>query len=255
MWLDQPITCKSQTRLTKRRCPPDGGSNRNELNETIGWNSLWFRAETWWKCSWPRNCDNHLKFRLSRPQSMCRESRWSEHSLRCPMGSVEFSWNASDSDCIFNSDSQFTRNGSHLKSWNLNCLIDGSQGVELDRKTNNSELNWSLLIRSFQVSRWIECRFIRLLQTGNNHQMNDVLAFYHFDVFGRLPPALRDPPVLITNSICKEDYPQLSGSWNHDELSSGIGRNSFPSFTEIPSKCLWERNCEYHFEFVLFYIL
>jgi hypothetical protein len=77
-------------------------------------------------------------------------------------------------------------NDSHLKSWILKCSIDGSHWVELDRRTDAADLNGPLLIRSFQVLKSIECRFIRLQHIGKNHANNDMLALYHFELFGSL---------------------------------------------------------------------
>jgi hypothetical protein len=78
------------------------------------------------------------------------------------------------------------RDSAHLKSWVIDGSIDGMNWIELDRRTNNSHLNGSHLIRSFSISKSIECRFIRVRQTGKNHQTNDRLKFYHFEVFGAL---------------------------------------------------------------------
>jgi hypothetical protein len=78
------------------------------------------------------------------------------------------------------------RNGSHLRSWVLEGSIDGSSWTELDRRTNNDDLNGANLIQAFSISKSIEYRFIRLRQTGKNHEGNDMLAFYHFEAFGFL---------------------------------------------------------------------
>jgi hypothetical protein len=75
---------------------------------------------------------------------------------------------------------------SHLKSWVLDGSMDGLRWTELARETNNGDLNERLLIHTFSISTSIECRFIRLRQTGMNHANNDVLILYHFDVFGTL---------------------------------------------------------------------
>jgi hypothetical protein len=58
--------------------------------------------------------------------------------------------------------------------------------TELDRRTNNGDLNNWLAIHSFSIAKSVEYRFIRLRQTGKSHESNDMLAFSHLDVFGSL---------------------------------------------------------------------
>jgi hypothetical protein len=77
-------------------------------------------------------------------------------------------------------------NGEHLKSWVIEVSSDGSDWEEIDRPENNNELNASSLIKTFSVSKSIECRFIRLHQIGPNHQGNNYLLFSAFEVFGSL---------------------------------------------------------------------
>jgi hypothetical protein len=67
-----------------------------------------------------------------------------------------------------------TLGSSHLKSWVIEGSMYGLRWTELDRETNNNDLNGSLMIHSFSISKSIECRFIRLRQTGENHANNDV---------------------------------------------------------------------------------
>jgi hypothetical protein len=75
-------------------------------------------------------------------------------------------------------------NCSSLNLWVIEGSIGRSSWTELDRRTNAHDLNGLSLIRSFSISKLIECRFIRLRQTGKNHKNSDVLAFYHFELFG-----------------------------------------------------------------------
>jgi hypothetical protein len=86
---------------------------------------------------------------------------------------------------------------SHLKSWVIDGSMDGSSWTELARETNNCDLNGSLMIHSFSISKSIECRFIRLRQTGKNHANNNVLIFYHFDVFGTLSDHAKNRSSLV----------------------------------------------------------
>jgi hypothetical protein len=74
----------------------------------------------------------------------------------------------------------------HLKSWVVEGSIDGLRWTELDRETNNDDLNGSLAIQLFSIAKSVECRLIRLRQTGKNHANNDALIFFHFEVFGSL---------------------------------------------------------------------
>jgi hypothetical protein len=73
-----------------------------------------------------------------------------------------------------------------LKSWVIEGSIDGLGWTKLAREPNNHDLNGSLVIHSFSISKSIESRFVRLRQTGKNHANNDVLILYHFDLFGTL---------------------------------------------------------------------
>jgi hypothetical protein len=73
---------------------------------------------------------------------------------------------------------------SHLKSWVVEGSIDSSRWIELDRRTNNEDLNGDQAIGSFSVSKSAQCRFIRLRQTGTNHANNDILHIRHFELFG-----------------------------------------------------------------------
>jgi hypothetical protein len=76
--------------------------------------------------------------------------------------------------------------GRHLRDWVLEGSLDGSNWGELDRRSNNSDLNARDVIRTFTISISGRCRFIRLRQTGKNHRGDDYLLFYAFEVFGRL---------------------------------------------------------------------
>jgi hypothetical protein len=77
-----------------------------------------------------------------------------------------------------------TRNGSHLRSWVLEGSLECSSWTELDRRTNNDDLNGANWIHAFSIPKSIECRFIRLRQIGKNHQDDNMLAFRYFEVFG-----------------------------------------------------------------------
>jgi hypothetical protein len=86
-----------------------------------------------------------------------------------------------------------------LKSWVVESSLDGEAWTEIDRKTDNEDFksyNWKTA--SFAVSA--ECRFIRLTQTGKNHDGcdhflrdsgkghggYDTLIIYAIEFFGTL---------------------------------------------------------------------
>jgi hypothetical protein len=77
-------------------------------------------------------------------------------------------------------------NGQHLKSWVIEVSLDGSNWEEIDRRENNNDLNGSSFIKTFSISKSIECRFIRLHQIGPNHYGNNHLLFSAFEIFGSL---------------------------------------------------------------------
>jgi hypothetical protein len=76
--------------------------------------------------------------------------------------------------------------GRNLRDWVVEGSDDGNGWRELDRRTNNSELNGANFIRTFSVSKPERCRLIRLRQTGKNHAGNDHLLFNSFELFGTL---------------------------------------------------------------------
>jgi hypothetical protein len=98
--------------------------------------------------------------------------RWDFHDIRVVLTRYSIQTHAS------------LRNGAHLKSWVIDGSIDGLRWTEFDRQANNDNLNERLAVRSFSVSASSECRFVRLLQTGMNHQSNNMLTFAHFELFG-----------------------------------------------------------------------
>jgi hypothetical protein len=75
--------------------------------------------------------------------------------------------------------------GSYLKSWVLESSLDGSAWAELDRKVDNQDLSGDGTA-SFVVPKSLESRFIRLTQTGKNHQGSDALIIDAFEFFGSL---------------------------------------------------------------------
>jgi hypothetical protein len=75
-------------------------------------------------------------------------------------------------------------NGPFLRSWIVEGSEDGLTWITLDERKDNTEANSSHPIATFVVSNRMECRFIRLRQTGNNASGDHRLRLYGFEVFG-----------------------------------------------------------------------
>ena len=76
----------------------------------------------------------------------------------------------------------------HLKSWVLQVSNDGATWQEVDRQTNNPAMNNKHVIRNFRVANVPSdgFRFVRLQQTGPNHQNDNFMIFSSFEIFGTL---------------------------------------------------------------------
>jgi hypothetical protein len=72
-----------------------------------------------------------------------------------------------------------------LKSWVVESSLDGEAWTEIFRKTDNQDFRRGE-IASFAVSKSAKCCFIRLTQTGKNHNGNDMLVIQAFEFFGTL---------------------------------------------------------------------
>jgi hypothetical protein len=79
---------------------------------------------------------------------------------------------------------------SYLKSWVIEISKDGSHWEEVDRRENDSSLKGRNVTQLFKVSRFEECRLVRLRQIGKNHCSNsssgDYLVISGFEIFGIL---------------------------------------------------------------------
>jgi hypothetical protein len=87
----------------------------------------------------------------------------------------------------------YTIDAGFLKSWVVEGSLDGKSWTEIDQQTNNQDFkDWETA--SFAVSRPVECRFIRLTQTDENHDDDDSLdndgrnelRLYDVEFFGTL---------------------------------------------------------------------
>jgi hypothetical protein len=72
------------------------------------------------------------------------------------------------------------------KSWLVESSQDGENWVEIDRRTDNGDVNEASWTASFAVCNSVECRFIRLTQTGKNHAYTDHLGINSVEFFGTL---------------------------------------------------------------------
>jgi hypothetical protein len=74
----------------------------------------------------------------------------------------------------------------HLKSWVIECSVDGKDWVEVDRRNNNNELNARNVTRLFIICISGEDRYIRLHQTGPTHRNDHYLVISGLEIFGLL---------------------------------------------------------------------
>jgi hypothetical protein len=84
----------------------------------------------------------------------------------------------------------YTIRAKYLKSWVIESSLDGVAWTEIDRNTENDDFRSTLSeppkVASFTVWNTAECRFIRLTQTGENHNGKDYLIINDFEFFGAL---------------------------------------------------------------------
>jgi hypothetical protein len=80
----------------------------------------------------------------------------------------------------------YTSKCRYLKSWVIESSVDGEDWKEIDRKTDTWDFREGWMTASFAVSKLAECRFIRLTQTGENHDGDDKLEICAFEFFGTL---------------------------------------------------------------------
>jgi hypothetical protein len=73
-----------------------------------------------------------------------------------------------------------------LKSWVVESSLDNVQWTEIDAKTDNNDLAEMPHTASFAILKPAECRLIKLTQTGKNHDSEEILGMWAFEVFGTL---------------------------------------------------------------------
>jgi hypothetical protein len=74
----------------------------------------------------------------------------------------------------------------HLKSWLVETSVDGKNWREVAREEDNRQLNGDRFTATFAVADGGECRFIRLVNIGRNHNGNDLFAISAWEIFGSL---------------------------------------------------------------------
>jgi hypothetical protein len=80
----------------------------------------------------------------------------------------------------------YDRSSSHLKSWLVETSTDGKNWREVAREENNRRLNGSRFMATFAVAPSCQCRFIRLVNIGRNHEGDDQLCISAWEIFGTL---------------------------------------------------------------------
>jgi hypothetical protein len=87
--------------------------------------------------------------------------------------------------------SDYTVRSHELKNWRLEVSIDGEEWIQVDHQGNNQQFQrppalWIGSLGSFSIAHPVECRFIRLVQEGLNHNNNLVLSLNAVEFFGTL---------------------------------------------------------------------
>jgi actinin alpha len=85
-------------------------------------------------------------------------------------------------------------NGFNPKNWVIETSVDSKKWVQADVREGNTKLNGFNVTRTFNVTGRQQCRYIRLVNIGRNHNGNDALSIASFEIFGYLidlsvPPA------------------------------------------------------------------
>jgi hypothetical protein len=74
----------------------------------------------------------------------------------------------------------------HLKSWLIETSGDWESWREVARQEDNKQLNGCRFAATFPVAGGEECRFIRLVNIGQNHGGSDSLTISSWEIFGSL---------------------------------------------------------------------
>jgi hypothetical protein len=74
----------------------------------------------------------------------------------------------------------------HPKSWYVEVSQNGQDWMEIHRTGENSDLNGSNQIGTYEVKEAIRCRFVRLQRAGLTHVNDNYFKFCGFEIFGIL---------------------------------------------------------------------
>jgi hypothetical protein len=76
--------------------------------------------------------------------------------------------------------------GRYMKSWLLEISTDSTSWTEVDHRGDNSDVNKSYATATFCTNFNMECRFVRLVNIGCNHDRNTRIVISAFEVFGSI---------------------------------------------------------------------
>jgi hypothetical protein len=76
--------------------------------------------------------------------------------------------------------------GYYLKSWLVETSTGGKNWEEVDHKEDNEQLNGSRFTGTFGFAGGGACRFIRMVNIGNNHYGSGPLCISAWEIFGSL---------------------------------------------------------------------
>jgi regulator of replication initiation timing len=79
-----------------------------------------------------------------------------------------------------------TWQAAHLKSWLVETSADGEKWREVAREEDNRQLNGKWYCAGTFAVEGGECRFIRLVNIGENHRGDDCLIITAWEIFGSL---------------------------------------------------------------------
>jgi hypothetical protein len=70
--------------------------------------------------------------------------------------------------------------------WLVKTSVDGKTWQEVTREEGNEQLKGAFFTGTFEIADGDDCRFIRLVDIGRNHQRNDRVGISAWEIFGSL---------------------------------------------------------------------
>jgi hypothetical protein len=74
----------------------------------------------------------------------------------------------------------------NLRRWVVEGSVDKARWILLDKQDENNELTAKPVTRTYPIKSTEQLQFVRLRQTGKNHNGADNLAISFFEIFGSL---------------------------------------------------------------------